>query len=143
MTAREYLKQAVLMDATIGRKIDRLGDLDAQLTRSTAVLSMTPGAGHNDRLFEERMARFLALREEINRDIDRLVDLKEEIHRVIDALPEEKYRYVLEEHYLNRISFGQIADVLGYHPRSVKKIEERAIRLLKIPSEGTKGHRKA
>ena len=135
MTAKEYMNQAAVLDAMIGRKIDRLGDLQAQLTRCTTVLSMTPGGLHRDRSFEERMEKFLLLRDEINADIDRLVDLKTEIRRAIDALPEEKYRYVLEQHYLNGISYGQIGDVLGYHEKHVERIAKKGLSLLKVPPD--------
>ena len=68
-------------------------------------------------------------------DIDRLVDLKTEIRGAIDALPEEKYRYVLEQHYLNGISYGQIGDVLGYHEKHVERIAKKGLSLLKVPPD--------
>ena len=138
MTAKEYLEQAVLLDEQISRKIDRLGDLQAQITRSTTVLSMTPGAGHNNRSFEDRMERFLLLRDEINADINRLVDLKQEIQQTIDALPEEKYRIVLEKHFLRGFSYAAIGDELGYHERYVKDLAKKACELLKFPKLSTK-----
>ena len=64
------------------REIDRLADLYAACTKSTSLLTLTPGGGHDDRAFEHRMEKYLLLRDEINADIDRLVDLKTEIMKV-------------------------------------------------------------
>ena len=105
--------------------MDRLGDLYAAATRRTAQLSGMPGA-HNDRAFEERMEKYLLLRDEINADIDRLVDMKTEICAAIDALPEEKHRNVLERFYLQGMTNREIADELGYNERTVYKLKLQA-----------------
>ena len=98
MTAKEYLSRARELDREIDRKIDRLGDLYAAVTKRTSQLSQIPGSGQNDRAFEERMEKYLLLRDEINADIDVLADLKKEICASIDALPNEKHRTILEKY---------------------------------------------
>ena len=125
MTAKEYLSRARELDREIDRKVDRLGDLYASVTKCTAQLSGMPGV-HNDRAFEERMEKYLLLRDEINADIDRLVDMKTEICAAIDALPEEKHRNVLERFYLQGMTNREIADELGYNERTVYKLKLQA-----------------
>ena len=73
------------------------------------------------------MQRYLLLRDEINADIDRLADLKEEIRRMIETLPDEKYRVVLEKHYLNGLTYAQIGREIGYHKITVAKLVKEAL----------------
>ena len=131
MTVKEYLSRVRELDREIDRKVDRLGDLYAAVTKRTAQLSGMPGA-HNDRAFEERMEKYLLLRDEINADIDRLIDLKTEICKAIDSLPEEKHRNVLERFYLQGMTNWEIADELGYNERTVYKLKLQAEKIWKI-----------
>ena len=133
LTPEEYLSQAIPADRRIRRKLDRLADLYADCTRSTAVLSLTPGGGHDGRAFENRMEKYLLLREEINADIDNYVGLKTEIQSVIDTLPDETWRYVLEKHFLQGKSYSEIGDEMGYHKNTIGKIAKKALANLKIP----------
>ncbi|MBP3209466.1 MAG: hypothetical protein J6M64_06150 [Oscillospiraceae bacterium] len=135
MMPEQYLSRALKLDREINRKIDRLGDLYAACTKSTSLLTLTPGGGHDNRAFEARMEKYILLRDEINADIDRLVDLKTEIMHVIDALPDEDCRYVLEEHFLRGKSYTVIAEELSYTSRNVKYILKKALTKLKIPAE--------
>ena len=132
MTAKEYLSQAAVLDKEINRKIDRLGDLEALVTKTTSVLSAMPGGEKDDRLFENRMEKYLMLRDEVNADIDRLIDLKQEIQAVIDRLDNEDERTVLEEHYLHGKKYEDIAQEKGYHWNSVSKICMRAVKKIEI-----------
>ena len=129
MTSKQYLEQVRSIDIAINRKMDELGDAYADLTRCTAVYRDVPGStgGRDDRSLEARMQRYLLLRDEINADIDRLADLKEEIRRMIETLPNEKYRVVLEKHYLNGLTYAQIGREIGYHKITVAKLVKEAL----------------
>jgi RNA polymerase sigma factor (sigma-70 family) len=109
--------------------MDALGDAYADLTRCTAVYRDVPGStgGRDGRSLEARMQRYLLLRDEINADIDRLADLKEEIRRMIEALPNEKYRVVLEKHYLGGLTYAQIGREIGYHKITVARLVKEAL----------------
>ena len=139
MTAKEYLSQAASLDREISRKIDRLGDLEALITKTTSVLSAMPGGRNDERTFENRMEKYLLLRDEINADIDRLIDLKQEIHSVIDRLDSEDERMVLEEHFLKGKKYEEIAGQLHYNWNTVSKICSRGLKKIKIPENGITG----
>ena len=128
MTAKEYLSQAAVLDSEINRKIDRLGDLEALVTKTTSVLRAMPGGGRDDRTFENRMEKYLMLRDEVNADIDRLIDLKREIQSVIDRLDSEDERTVLEEHFLRGKKYEEIAAEKGYHWNSVYRVCHRGLK---------------
>ena len=133
MTPKQYLSQALAADKAINRKIDRLADLYAACTKSTSLLTLTPGGGHDDRAFENRMAKYLRLRDEINADIDRLVDLKTEIMQVIDAVPDENCRCILEKHYLQGKSYTVIGLEMGYTGHYVSEKCKKALKKVHVP----------
>jgi DNA-directed RNA polymerase specialized sigma subunit len=133
MNPKQYLSQALSADKAINRKIDRLADLYAACTKSTSLLTLTPGGGHDDRAFEHRMEKYLLLRDEINADIDRLVDLKTEIMMVIDAVPDEDDRCVLEKHFLQGKSYTVIGQEMKYDKDYVYKKIKKALKKIQIP----------
>ena len=133
LTPKQYLSQALAADKAINRKLDRLADLYAACTKSTSLLTPTPGGGHDDRAFEHRMEKYLLLRDEINADIDRLVDLKMEIMKVIDAVPDEDDRCVLEKHFLQGKSYSVIGQEMKYDKDYVYKKIKKALKKIQIP----------
>ena len=135
MTPKQYLSQALSADKAINRKIDRLADHYAACTKSTSLLTLTPGGGHDDRVFEHRMEKYLLLRDEINADIDRLVDLKTEIMKVIDAVPDEDDRCVLEKHFLQGKSYSVIGQEMKYDKDYVYKKIKKALKKIQIPEK--------
>ena len=135
MIPKQYLSQALSADKAINRKIDRLADLYAACTKSTSLLTLTPGGGHDDRAFEHRMEKYLLLRDEINADIDRLVDLKTEIMMVIDAVPDEDDRCVLEKHFLQGKSYTVIGQEMKYDKDYVYKKTKKALKKIQIPEK--------
>ena len=133
LTPKQYLSQALAADKAINRKLDRLADLYAACTKSTSLLTLTPGGGHDDRAFEHRVEKYLLLRDEINADIDRLVDLKTEIMKVIDAVPDEDDRCVLEKHFLQGKSYSVIGLKMKYDKDYVYKKIKKALKKIQIP----------
>ncbi len=133
LTPKQYLSQALAADKAINRKLDRLADLYAACTKSTSLLTLTPGGGHDDRAFEHRMEKYLLLRDEINTDIDRLVDLKTEIMKVIDAVPDEGCRCILEKHFLQGKSYSVIGQEMKYDKDYVYKKIKKALKKIQIP----------
>ena len=132
MTAKEKLEQLGVLDMEINRKIERLRDLYADLFRGSSVLDGIPANGQKSRSFENRMERYVLLRDEINRDIDSLVDRKEEIRKAIDALPDERHRSALEMYYLRGMTSEQIGRRLGYDTRHIRRFLKTALELIKL-----------
>ena len=135
MTSKQYLSQALAADKAINRKLDRLADLYAACTKSTSLLTLTPGGGHDDRAFEHRMVKYLTLRDEINKDIDRLVDLKTEIMQVIDSVPYEDCRCILEKHFLQGKSYTVIGQEMGYTGHYVSEKCRKALKKVQVPEK--------
>ena len=133
MTAREYLSQAKTLNARIVRQLYRRDELCALMTGKTSKLSRAPGGGRNDRALEDTMAKYVMLKEQIDKEIDALIELKEEIWSVIEQLPGVTDKNVLEMYYLENKSFPQIGKELGYQPASVRRIAAAAVKKIRIP----------
>ena len=136
MTPKQYLSKALAADKAINRKLDRLADLYAACTKSTSLLTLTPeGGGHADRIYENRMVKYLTLRDEITKDIDRLVDLKTEIMQVIDSVPYEDCRCILEKHFLQGKSYTVIGQKMGYTGHYVSEKCRKALKKVQVPEK--------
>lgn len=79
------------------------------------------------------MVKYLTLRDEINKDIDRLVDLKTEIIQVINSVPDEDCRCVLEKHFLQGKSYSVIGLEMKYDKDYVYKKIKKALKKIQIP----------
>lgn len=76
----------------------------------------------------------IADKDDLERRIKRLRrksrDLKESVYEVIDSLEDPRYCEVLEAHFIDGLSFRDIAEEMGYAERHVRKLYARAIRSL-------------
>lgn len=63
---------------------------------------------------------------------DKAKQIKEEIVGVIDTLDDTRFIEVLEAYFIDCLSFGQIADKLGYNERWIIELYSTAIRTIDI-----------
>ena len=112
MNAKEYLRQAEELDATIETKLETVAALRSLLEKSTGVLSGLPKSQGDGRSLENTIAKIVDLEEEINRDIDELVDIKTEIRKMISTLKNPTAKNIMEKRYMQRKSWNQIVDEL-------------------------------
>lgn len=128
MTAKEYLSQAYRLDSRIKSKIDQVSVLNALATKCTSNITGMPKAPRQGRsTTADTVAKIIDLREEINRDIDRLVDLKGELVRTIKAVDDIDCQLLLEGKYLCNKSWEQIAVEMGLRVRRVYDIHSTAL----------------
>ena len=66
---------------------------------------------------------------EINIEIDRLVDLKAKAETLIEQLPPRE-ALLMELRYLEGLSWGKVADRLGYEQRQVYRIHGAALEMM-------------
>lgn len=128
MTAREYLSQAYRLDNRINSKIDQvsaLNDLAAKCTSNITGMPKAPRQGQS--AMADAVAKIIDLREEINRDIDRLVDLKCELMKTVLAVDDIDCQLLLEGRYLCYKSWEQIAVEMGLRVRRVYDIHSAAL----------------
>ncbi len=126
-----FLSQAYHIDLRIDSKLEQVQRLKALATKASATLVDDPVSGsHDPQRREEIICKIVDLQAEINADIDRLVDLKRELRETIEGIPNAEYRTLLELRYINFRKWEEIAVAMGYTPRNVRYIHERAIEYL-------------
>ena len=69
----------------------------------------------------------------LDRDIDRLIDLKREIAEVIAAVPDMRYRTLLEHRYLCGWGWRRIARTMNYSEDWTRHAHGRALQMVRVP----------
>ena len=132
MTARDYLSQARQLDAAIDARLERIARLRALVSGRAARTDGMPrgGAGVD---WTDTVVRIDEMERALDRDIDRLIDLRREIAEVIAAVPDMRYRTLLEYRYLCGWSWRRIARAMNYSEDWTRHAHGRALRMVRVP----------
>ncbi|QSX09557.1 DUF1492 domain-containing protein [Alkalibacter rhizosphaerae] len=132
MTAKEYLSQAFWLNQLIDSKLEQLVVLRSLATKVTSSLSEVKVQNSNDEKsrLENTIIKIIELEGEINDDVDRLVDLKIEIRESINMITDINLKLLLDMRYLNGKGWDEIAETMGYDPRTVFRIHGKALKEL-------------
>ncbi|ADH98307.1 DUF1492 domain-containing protein [Salisediminibacterium selenitireducens] len=132
MDTKTFLSQAIWLDRLIQSKVEQQGRLKELALKVTTTYQDNPvqgGLRENSRM-EASLVDLMALGEEINADIDRLIEVKQEIRRAVKTVDNLSYQPVLEMRYLDGRSWDDVAEIMSYDKRTVHRIHGRAIREL-------------
>ena len=132
MTARDYLSQARQLDAAIDARLERIARLRALVSGRVARTDGMPrgGAGVD---WTDTVVRIDEMERALDKDIDRLIDLKREIAEVIAAVPDMRYRTLLEYRYLCGWSWARIARAMHYGEDWVRHAHGWALKQVRVP----------
>lgn len=131
MNAHEYLSQARYLDMQINSKIEQLSALNDLATKCTTTISDMPrNPNHGKSSMEDTIVKIIALKEDINLDIDTLVDLKREIRESLKKLDNVEFQTLLENRYLSFMSWEKIAVGMNYSIQQIYRIRSRALKTL-------------
>lgn len=129
MTVKEYLKQAMYLDALINSKLRQAEHLRSLATKVTTTYSdQGVSSEHDNKRLEKTIAKIIDLEREINDDIDTLIDLKIEITAIISQVTDIKQRLILEKRYLDFESWEQISCDLKYDIRHIRRLHNESIK---------------
>ena len=129
MTVKEYLKQAMYLDALINSKVRQAEHLRSLATKVTTTYSdQGVSSEHDNKRLEKTIAKIIDLEREINDDIDTLIDLKIEITAIISQVTDIKQRLILEKRYLDFESWEQISCDLKYNIRHIRRLHNESIK---------------
>lgn len=128
MESTKYLREIKKLDKIISSELDEVDSLYAMITRITPVLKddVVTGSGNTDKI-GNAISKIVDLREEINRDIDKLVDKKREASALLKKLDNPLHYEVLHKRYVLFESFEQISLEMGYTYRNICYIHGRAL----------------
>lgn len=136
MTAKEYLRQAYLLDQRIEAKLFQLQSLKELALKCTSVMTGMPHSpNHGGSRLEDTITKIVDMQAEINNDIDRLVDLKQEISERIAALDNPQQQAILMMRYIGCKNWAEISVELGYNLRYVYRVHSEALRALELATK--------
>jgi DNA-directed RNA polymerase specialized sigma subunit len=129
MTAKEYLRQSIRLDKRIAadrREIDRLKELADSIQSSDSTQDRVQSGRVSDST-GETATKIADLKATINDEIGCLIDLKTEIRERINEMPDDDLRLVLQERYLNLLTWKKIAAGMKYSVRNVIYLHGKAL----------------
>lgn len=130
MTVKDYLGQCGTLETEIKAKLEQVEHLRTLVTRANANWK---SGGFNPMPYDkvgEITAKIVDLEKEINSEIDRLIDLQTEIQGYTAAMPYDKARLVIDLHYINGLSFGEIATREARDIRTIFRWHEKGLKFL-------------
>lgn len=103
-----------------------------------AVISGMPRGGASD--WTVSVDRLIELEKQIDHNIDRLVGIKKQIIAAIEAVPDDRYRTLLDMRYRAYWDWDRIADAMQYDKRWIFRLHGRALMQVQIPKEAIESH---
>ena len=129
MNAKEYLARAYKLDQNIKSKLDQIGALENLATSCGSVLTGMPrNPSKSISPMADAVCQIVDLRDELNRDLARLVTCKAEAVKIIHRVKNPDYRLILEKRYINYLPWETIAIELSYSKSWVLKLHHKAIK---------------
>ena len=133
MTGKEYLSQAHRLIETIEsykEEIQSLSDIVSNSGIGERV--QTSPAGDNIPKTVERIKDY---KKKLENTLNSLVVLHDEINGVIEQVSDSDEKLLLRLKYINRKSWQEIADKMGYSERHVNRLHEKALLSVELLEE--------
>ena len=126
MNAKQYLKQAYMLDKLIKSNCEELNQLK-ELSTSISGIDYSKGPGENnagDAGFTNILCKIIDLEAKIQKRVNEFIELKEEIRERIQSANE---KLLLRLKYINFYTWEQIGDEMNMSIRSVHRVHLAAL----------------
>lgn len=137
MTAKEYLKQAYLLDKQIQVEVKELEQLrEMRGTIQGCSYGEKIGTNPNRNLeapFIKTIEKIWDYEQKIDAQINRLVDLRSEINAAIESMENTEERLLLKYRYLKNESWEDISYELNVSYRTVHRIHASSLNNFVVP----------
>lgn len=133
MTAKEYLRQAYIIDRKIKLDTEKLAAARSVLYGKTVRFDrdgakpVPQGNGT-----ENAVLRVLELEERLDGEIDELTEKRREIERAVNAVPDEVQREVLTRRYLLYRKWEVIAEEMNYSVQHIFRLHNMALKNMRV-----------
>lgn len=133
MTAKEYLRQAYIIDRRLKLDTERLSAARSALYVK-AVRYNSDGSKPVTRgnVTESAVLRVMELEERLAKEIDELTEKRREIERAVNAVPDEVQREVLTRRYLLYQKWEVISREMGYTERRIFQVHGDALKNISV-----------
>lgn len=126
MTAKQFLEKLEKLNEMINAKTDERKSLIELAGKTTTELNGMPhGSGVSDNV-GNIAAKLADLSKETDRLIDQYVDYKKMVISAIERLPAKEYG-VLHRYYIQNMTWGEVAEDMGYCEMQVYRIRSKAL----------------
>ena len=128
MKAKEYMQQAFFLDKKINSLIRQLNNLRDQATNTTQIMSDMPRnpSGETSKM-ESRVVDICDLRDEIMKQIGKLMELRKDMMDIVMAVPDPECQLILQERYFEMLTWGDIACDINRSIRSAQIMHAKAL----------------
>ena len=129
MNAKQYLKQAYRLNEMINSnqaELDNLRSLSTSISSPDLSKDVVQTSKQTDKI-GSIVAKIVDLDNEITIEIDKFVDLKAEIRGRISQIENKDERLVLQNRYLNFMTWERLAESLDFTTQWVHEIHKRAL----------------
>lgn len=134
MTPQEYLSQIGLIDRRVEMLLERAERAESRIARVTSLYgSAAGGGGRGD--WTDAAVSLIDDKKALAEELQRLRAKKAEILGAIRAVPEERWRTLLEYRYVDMLSQTQTAARLYCDRRTVQRWEEKALACIHPPQD--------
>lgn len=133
MELKEYLSQAFVLDKLIQTKKEQILRIRAEQENITAVLTpdKVQSSGCKDKI-GELSSQVIDLENEFAQDVTRFLVLKLEIKKLIDKLDNTKHQLIMTERYLNLKRWEDIASDNNYSWRQTHYIHKKSLMCMEL-----------
>ena len=127
--ATELLKELQSLDLDIQSRIDEINELEAGLLSSPKWTDVKVQSG-KVRKIDDVYAQLIAMKDEIEKDTNIIIDRKLELSRLINKLPNPKHRTILRMTYINKGTADSICYDLKMSRTTYYRLKNEAISAL-------------
>lgn len=133
MTAKEYLRQAYIIDRRLKLDTERLSAARSALY-GKAVRYDSDGSKPVPRgnVTENAVLRVMELEERLAKEIDELTEKRREIECAVGSVPDEAQREVLTRRYLLYQKWEVIAEEMCYSERHIRRLHGYALKNMSL-----------
>ena len=134
LAVKDFLMGANCIDACIRSKMEQIQFLNDMASRASAIMSDMPGSpNRNIHKMEDTICKIIDLQTEIEADMNSLIRRKRQIVYCINQVDDMEARMVLEERYLRKTKWEDIALYASRSRRQIFRIHDDALKKIKIP----------
>lgn len=132
---KRFLKRYRKNIDCIARLENKLAALDDRITAIKSPNYSGMPRGGVPVTIDDLISDKMDLEDRIKRLKEKSRDLKRSVTEEIDSLEDPRYCEVLEAHFIDGLSFGEIAEELGYSERHIISLYSEAITTLTLMSQ--------
>lgn len=130
-TVKFFLRRVLSMQALVERKTVQVQEMESSLIYKGMTENESGGFGSPDvQKRNKALAKWITLKDELQKQIETLVKMKDKAIRMIDSLDDAKQLNIFYMHYLEGVTWTDIAEGLGITNQWVHELHKKGLQEL-------------